>query len=62
MYVWYGTNEFNFVKLENPPDFEPTHCAQCERIITMGEEGFSVFEGRYYCEACAAKRLGILFG
>src|SRR3990172_1895602 len=25
IYVWYGTNEYNFEKLKNPPSFEPTH-------------------------------------
>jgi len=24
MYVWYGTNDYNFVVLENPPHYEPT--------------------------------------
>ena len=33
MYVWYGTNEHNFEKLENPPAYEPTHCGGCGRVI-----------------------------
>ncbi len=28
-YVNYGTNEYNFRKLPNPPEFEPTRCAKC---------------------------------
>lgn len=24
IYVWYGTNEYNFEKLENPPAYEST--------------------------------------
>ena len=42
MYVWYGTNEFNFEKLPNPPSFEPTHCSTCSKVIRLGEEGYSI--------------------
>jgi hypothetical protein len=56
MYVWYGTNEYNFETLENPPTFEPTHCADCRRIIHLGTDGYTIHpSGRYYCETCAAK-------
>jgi len=41
MYVYYGTNEYNFEKLENPPDYEPTKCqvwgrnqTRCRRLHT----------------------------
>ena len=54
MYVYYGTNDFNFVKLENPPQFEPTLCTRCKKRIRLGEDGYSIAPGeRYYCEACA---------
>jgi recombinational DNA repair protein (RecF pathway) len=52
MYVWYGTNEYNFEKLENPPAFEPTHCARCGRRINLGEDGYSISGDRYTCEEC----------
>jgi len=39
MYVWYGTNEYNFKKLPNPPAYEPTHCADCGRVIRLGRMG-----------------------
>lgn len=55
MYVWYGTNEYNFVKLENPPKFEPTRCAKCDRVIKLAEESHSTTGGRYLCEQCSAK-------
>jgi len=32
MYVYYGTNEYNFIKLENPPRYAPTCCAGCRRV------------------------------
>ena len=52
MYVWYGTNEYNFEKLANPPKYEPTHCAKCGRVIRLGEDGYSVKGKDYWCEQC----------
>lgn len=57
MYVWYGTNEYNFEKLPNPPEYEPTHCADCGKVIRLGTDGYSVSRGEYRCERCAQKRL-----
>ncbi len=56
MYVWYGTNEYNFEKLENPPAFEPIHCAECQCIIHLGEDGHVWSNDKYYCARCAAKQ------
>lgn len=55
IYVWYGTNEHNFEKLRNPPEYEPTHCAGCNRIIRLGSDGFVLSAGKYYCERCGSK-------
>lgn len=52
MYIWYGTNEYNFEKLENPPKYEPTKCARCGIVIRLGEDGYSTFGRNYFCEAC----------
>lgn len=53
MYVWYGTNEYNFETLENPPEFEPTHCAGCGRVIHLGTDGYTRQpDGAYSCEVC----------
>jgi len=60
MYVWYGTNEYNFEKLPNPPAYEPTHCHACGRVIVLGAEGYSVRAGDYFCEECTAERMGDL--
>ena len=57
MYVNMGTNEYNFEKLENPPKYEPTKCKNCGVIIKLGEEGFSVNGGKYFCEICTNKTL-----
>jgi len=58
MYVYYGTNEYNFEKLENPPSFEPTRCAECGRVIRLGTDGYSIRpNGKYYCEACTNKEM-----
>jgi hypothetical protein len=52
MYVWYGTNEFNFTKLENPPTFEPTHCSKCKRVIHLGTDGYTTQGDNYFCQRC----------
>jgi hypothetical protein len=52
MYVWYGTNEYNFEKLVNPPDYAPTTCVGCGAVIHLGEDGFSHGPDGYRCGAC----------
>lgn len=52
MYVYYGTNEYNFVKLQNPPAFEPTLCTRCRVRINLGEDGYSRLGDEFWCEAC----------
>jgi hypothetical protein len=54
MYVWYGTNEYNFEKLENPPDYEPTRCAGCGRVIKLADGGYSQNAKGYFCHRCSA--------
>ncbi|MCK4981435.1 MAG: hypothetical protein KAS17_00855 [Victivallaceae bacterium] len=53
MYVWYGTNEFNFEKLKNIPSYEPTVCAKCNNIIKLGEDGYSMQGSKYFCDKCS---------
>jgi formylmethanofuran dehydrogenase subunit E len=57
MYVYYGTNEYNFEKLENPPAYEPTRCSQCGGIIVLSQDGYSIKEGRYWCEECTDRKM-----
>lgn len=54
MYVWFGTNEYNFVKLKNPPKYQPTKCAKCKRVIKLGTDGYSIQGRNYYCEYCSS--------
>jgi len=56
MYVSHGTNEYNFEKLENPPEYEPTKCGQCGKVISLGKEGYSQGPEGYLCERCTAKK------
>ncbi len=44
MYVWFGTNEYNFEKLKNPPAYKPTKCARCKKVIRLGEDWYSIKE------------------
>ena len=53
MYVWYGTNEFNFEVLENPPHFEPTLCDRCRVRIKLGTDGHSIGPNGTLCERCS---------
>jgi hypothetical protein len=57
MYVWYGTNEYNFEKLLNPPAYEPTKCSACGEVIALGEDGYSRLGKQYFCEECGYKRM-----
>ncbi|MDD5464297.1 MAG: hypothetical protein PHP62_04050 [Candidatus Moranbacteria bacterium] len=50
--AWYGTNEYNFEKMENPPSFEPTLCSKCKSVIVLSEGGYSSLCGVNYCENC----------
>lgn len=52
MYVWYGTNEYNFEKLENPPKFRPTFCAGCKKVISLPHDGYTSLRNIYACRAC----------
>jgi len=52
LYVHFGTNEYNFEVLQNPPSFEPTKCARCQRVIQLSTEGFAIAGDDYLCEDC----------
>ncbi len=57
IYVYYGTNEYNFEKLLNPPAFEPTHCANCGKVISLGYDGYMQSGKDYFCQRCANKQM-----
>ncbi len=52
MYGYYGTNEYNFEKLEKAPPFQPKFCARCHKKISLAHEGHSMKGDKYYCEDC----------
>lgn len=56
MYVWYGTNDYNFAKLENPPRFRPTLCAGCCRRVRLGVDAYMLEQRKYWCEQCGRGR------
>ncbi len=58
MYVYYGTNEYNFEALPDPPAYEPTHCRQCGQVISLGADGYSMAGGDYFCNHCTAQKMG----
>jgi ribosomal protein S27AE len=55
--VDYGTNEYNFEVLSNPPDYEPTKCAECGAVIVLAEGGYSILGERHTCGRCLAKTM-----
>ncbi len=57
MYVYYGTNEYNFEVLENPPKYKPTKCDQCRAVIPLADGGYS-YSGKdgYLCFKCSAAK------
>jgi len=52
MLVWYGTNEYNFEKMPNPPSCEPAKCAQCGQVIVLADGGYSHGPKGYTCMNC----------
>jgi hypothetical protein len=52
MYVYYGTNDYNYEKLENPPKYKPTKCAKCKKVISLSEDGYSISKEGYICMNC----------
>jgi len=53
MYVYYGTNEYNFEQLENPPAYEPTRCIECKEVISLSRDCYTHRPtGEYVCENC----------
>lgn len=52
MYVWYGTNEYNFERLKNPPAYEPTRCAKCRKVIVLSQDAYTTSGAGYVCGAC----------
>jgi hypothetical protein len=55
-YVDMATNAYNFEKLQNPPRYEPTKCAECGKVIIRAHGGYSIVPNKgYVCGACSLK-------
>ena len=52
MVAWYGTNEYNWEKMPDPPNFEPTKCAKCGKIIVLPNGGYASTKDGYICDDC----------
>lgn len=57
MYAHYGTNEYNFEVLENPPAFKPTCCIRCGNRIVKSEGGYMQNSEGCICFNCEASPL-----
>jgi hypothetical protein len=57
MYIYYGTNEYNFEKLPNPPAFEPTRCCHCGEVIDLSGGGYSHSSAGYTCMNCLSPEI-----
>ena len=54
IFVYYGANDYNFERLDNPPAYEPTRCSVCTKRIRLAQESYSVRGGQYVCGTCWA--------
>lgn len=61
-YVDYGTNEYNFEKLKNPPNYEPTKCHKCGAVIVRADGGYSQSSEGFMCYDCMVKEHPDLYG
>ena len=57
MVAWFGTNEYNFEKMPDPPAYEPTRCSKCGVVIRLGTDGYSSLGDEYWCEKCTAAEM-----
>jgi hypothetical protein len=60
MYVYSGTNEYNFEKLVDPPHYEPTRCSKCGGAIVLSDGGYSILGVKYMCGECLARGESLL--
>jgi len=55
MVAYFGTNEYNFEKMPDPPSFEPTQCSKCGKVIVLPEGGYAHGVDGYRCSDCVEK-------
>ena len=54
MYDWYGSNEYNFEKLDVLLPFTPHQCGHCRAMILQSRDGYSMKGKLYFCERCSS--------
>jgi hypothetical protein len=54
IYVYYGTNEYNFEKLKDPPKYKPTRCSTCGAVIVLSEGGYLTRGDEHFCGTCTS--------
>lgn len=52
MVVWFGTNEYNFEKLPDPPPYKPKKCSGCGVVIKLGTDAHTQSGDEYWCGEC----------
>ena len=60
MYAYFGTNEYNFEVLANPPPYEPTLCSRCGTRIALAQGGYSMKGEAYLCQECSQSFPGMI--
>jgi len=56
IYDWYGSNEYNFEKLDELLPFTPIRCGKCGSMIIQSQGGYaSLPDGTYRCDRCYEK-------
>lgn len=51
-YVYYGTNEYNYEVLKNPPSFELKKCIKCNTPIDRANEDHTETKEGIICNNC----------
>jgi len=59
IYVGFGTNEYNFEKLPNPPAYEPTRCDGCGVVVNLNDGGYSQGPKGIHCWKCTNQEFPI---
>ena len=52
LYAYFGTNDYNFEKLANPPPYAPTRCTGCNKVIKLASDSYTLAKGGTYCISC----------
>lgn len=54
LYAYYGTTDYNFEKLTNPPAYQPAHFSGCNKVIKLASDAYTESKDGTYCLNCYA--------